>query len=76
MVQQESKSINPRKNVAFKNYRNNSSNIDLKCYLKYLQAYLIASVEVAKEKYYHNTVQKHIAIIQQSILVSIKSFLK
>ena len=64
------------KNVAFKNYRNNSSNIDLKCYLKYLQAYLNASVEVAKEKYYHNTVQKHIAIIQQSILVSIKNFLK
>ena len=31
MVQQENKSIDPRKNAAFKNYRNNSSNIDLKC---------------------------------------------
>ena len=57
MVQQKNKSINPRKNVAFKNYCNNSSNIDLKCRLKYLQACLNASVEVAKEKY-HNTVNK------------------
>ena len=57
MVQQQNKSIHPRKNVAFKNYRNNSSNIDLKCRLKYLQACLNASVEVAKEKY-HNTVNK------------------
>ena len=37
---------------------NNSSNIDLKCRLKYLQACLNASIEVAKEKYYHNTVSK------------------
>ena len=57
MVQQKNKSINQRKNVAFKNYCNNSSNIDLKCRLKYLQACLNASVEVAKEKY-HNTVNK------------------
>ena len=46
------------KNAAFKNYRNNSSNIDLKYRLRYLQASLNASVEVAKEKYYHNTVNK------------------
>ena len=56
MVQQENKSINPKKNVAFTNYRNNSSYIDLKCCLKYLQACLNASVEVATEKY--NTVNK------------------
>ena len=36
----------------------NSSNIDWKCRLKYLQACLNASVEVAIEKYYHNTVNK------------------
>ena len=30
LVPQENKSINPRKNIAFKNYRNNSSNINLK----------------------------------------------
>ena len=46
------------KNVAFKNYRNNKGNIDLKCRLKYLQTCLNASIEVAKEKYYHNTVNK------------------
>ena len=46
------------KNVAFKNYRNNRGNIDLKCRLKYLQTCLNASIEVAKEKYYHNTVNK------------------
>ena len=46
------------KKFAFRNCRNNSSNIDLKCRLKYLQACLNASVEVAKEKYYHNTVNK------------------
>ena len=57
MVQQGNKSINPRKNIAFKSYRNNSSNIDLKCRLKYCQACLNASIEVAKEKY-HNTVNK------------------
>ena len=45
-------------NVAFNNYRNNSSNVDLKCRLKYLQTCLNASIEVAKEKYYHNTVNK------------------
>ena len=39
------------KNVAFKNYCNNSSNISLKCRLKYLQICLNASLEVAKEKY-------------------------
>ena len=38
------------KNVAFKNYHNNSSNIALKCRLKYLQTCLNASTEVAKEK--------------------------
>ena len=46
------------KNVALKNYRNNSSNIPLKCHLKYLQTCLNASIEVAKEKYYQNTVNK------------------
>ena len=46
------------KNVAFKNYRNNGGNIDLKCRLKYLQACLNASIEIAKEKYFHNTVNK------------------
>ena len=44
-------------NVAFKNYCNNSSNIDLKCRLKYLQACPNASIEVAKEKH-HNTANK------------------
>ena len=42
--------LSREKNAAFKNY-NNSSNIDLKCHLKYLQACLNASIEVAKEKY-------------------------
>ena len=46
------------KNAAFKNYCNNSSNVDLKCRLKYLQACLNASIEVCKEKYYHNTTNK------------------
>ena len=46
------------KYVAFKNYCNNSSNIALKCCLKYLQICLNASIEVAEEKYYHNTVNK------------------
>ena len=50
------------KNVVFKNYRNNSNNIDLKCCLEYLQACLDASIEVAKEKYYHNTVNNLINI--------------
>ena len=50
MVLKENKSINPRKNVAFKNYFNNISNIALKCRLKYLQTCLNASTEVAKEK--------------------------
>ena len=58
MVQQENKRIIQEKNVAFKNYRNNSGIIDLKCRLKYLQTYLNASIEVAKEKYCHNTVNK------------------
>ena len=46
------------KNLAFKNYCNNSSNITSKCCLKYLQTHLNASIEVAKEKYYQNTVSK------------------
>ena len=50
--------IQKKKNVAFKNYRNNNSNIALKCRLKYLQPCLNASTEAAKEKYYHNTVNK------------------
>ena len=42
----KNKSIDPRKkNVTVKNYRNNSSNIDL----KHLQACLNASIEVAKK---------------------------
>ena len=40
------------KNAAFKNYRNNSSNTDLKCRLKYLQVYMNTLIEVAKEKYH------------------------
>ena len=52
------KAIIQEKNVAFKNYRNNSGIIDLKCRLKYLQTCLNASIEVAKEKYCHNTVNK------------------
>ena len=44
------------KHSAFKNYCNCSRKIDLKCRLKYLQACLNASIEVATEKYYHNTV--------------------
>ena len=46
------------KNTAFKNCRNNTSNIDLKCRLKYCQACLNASIAIAKEKYYHETVNK------------------
>ena len=46
------------KDVTFKNYCNNSGNIDLKCCLKYLEACLNATIEVAKEKYYLNTVNK------------------
>ena len=46
------------KNAAFKNCRNDTSNIDLKCRLKYCQACLNASVAIAKEKYYHETVNK------------------
>ena len=45
-------------NVVFKNYLYNSSNTALKGRLKYLQTCLNASIEVAKEKYYHNTVNK------------------
>ena len=56
MVQQENKSIYPRKNATFKNYRNNSSNIDLKCYLKYLQACLNDFIKGAKKVYNHNTI--------------------
>ena len=55
MVQQENQSINPGKKCC---NRNNGSNIDLECRLKYLQAYLKASIEVAKERYYHNKVNK------------------
>ena len=47
-----------KKNDAFKSYHNNISNIDLKCRLKYLQACLNASIEIAKEKYYHKIVNK------------------
>ena len=43
-----------KKNDAFKSYHNNISNIDL----KYLQACLNASIEIAKEKYYHKIVNK------------------
>ena len=57
MLQQENKSINPRKNASFKNYCNKSSNIDFKCRLKYLQVFLNSSIEVA-QKYFHNTVNK------------------
>ena len=39
------------KKFTFKNYRHNSSNIALKCCLKYLQTCMNASIEVAKEKY-------------------------
>ena len=46
------------KNSAFKNYRNNSSTIDLKCRSKYLQVCLTVSIEDGKEKYCHNTVNK------------------
>ena len=56
------------KNGAFKNYRNNSSNTDLKCRLKYLQTCLNISIEVAKEKYYYNTVNKPINIQKNSTL--------
>ena len=58
MVYQENKTINSRKKCCIKNYRKNSSNITLKYRLKYLQTFLNASIEVAKEKYYHNTVNK------------------
>ena len=48
MFQQENKSINPRKNAAFKSYRNDSGNSNLKSRLKYIQASLDISTEVAK----------------------------
>ena len=45
----EENSIDPRKkNAAFKNYCNNSSTVDLKYRLKYLEACLNASIEFAK----------------------------
>ena len=56
------------KNVAFKNYCNNSSNTDLKCHLKYLQTSLNVSIKVTKEKYH---IKNHTNII----LVSINNFL-
>ena len=46
------------KNDAFKSYHNNSSKIDLKCRLKYLQVCLNTLIEIAKEKYYHKIVNK------------------
>ena len=66
------------KNAAFKNYRNCSSNIDLKHRLKCLQACLNASIEVAKEKYYHNTVNKLINTQKNSKVYwfLLKTFLK
>ena len=46
MMQQKIRAlIQEKKNVTVKNYRNNSSNIDL----KHLQACLNASIEVAKK---------------------------
>ena len=51
------RALSQEKNVAFKHYCNNSSHIDLKCCLKYLQTCLNASIEVTKEKY-HNTVNQ------------------
>ena len=50
--------LNTNVNAAFKNYRNNSSSIDLKCRFKYLQPCLNASIEIAQERYYHNTLNK------------------
>ena len=58
MAYQENNSINSRKKCCIKNYRNNSSNITLKYRLKYLQFFVNASIEIAKEKYYHNTANK------------------
>ena len=63
------------KDVAFKSYRNNSSNIALKCRLKNLQACLNASIKVAKEKYYNNTENKLINT-QKNSKVFIWSLLK
>ena len=40
----------------------------MKCRLKYLEACLNASIEVAKEKYYHNTINK-LANVQKSFKV-------
>ena len=77
MVQEENKSINSTKNDAFKNYRNNSSNNDLKCCLKYLQAILNASIAVEKKKYCHKRIRvKKYSEKFQSILLFIKSALE
>ena len=43
------RALTQERNVTFKNYHNNNSNIDLKCRLKYLQASANVSVEAAKE---------------------------
>ena len=48
MKKQENKSIDKKKIVVFKNYRNNSSEVGLKCGLKYLQACINSSIEVNK----------------------------
>ena len=54
------------KNIAFKSYRNNSSDIASKCRFKYLQTCLNASIDVTKEKHYHNTVNKLMNIQKNS----------
>ena len=61
------------KNSAFKSYRNNSSKIDLKCRLKYFESCVNAFIEVAEEKYYHNTINIYLQLHFQPKILE-KSF--
>ena len=58
MFQQKKKTISRKENATFKRYRNNSGNVDLQGCFKYIYASLNALLEAAKEKYYHNAVNK------------------
>ena len=68
MVHKSIRALIQEENVAFQNYPTDSSNNDWNYLLKYLQACLNASIEVPKEKYYHNTTNKLINTQKKSKL--------
>ena len=74
LLNKKTRALIQEKNAAFKNHRSNSSNTDLKCRLKYLQACPNAFVEVTKEMYYHHTVNKLIIDTQKNSKVCIFSW--